>query len=92
MADLEKRVEKLEDKFPTLEKQINTLATKVDMFISEMRDFKAEMREQNKIRFDKNCVIDSKFDKLINKIRNMTVAMIFVAVCAIICGIVVKLK
>ena len=49
MADLESRVEKLENKFPTLEQQVNTVSTKLDMFIEESRAARerqdADMRE-----------------------------------------------
>ena len=49
MADLERRVENLENKFPTLEQRVDNVITKMDMFIEEsraMRDRRdAEMRE-----------------------------------------------
>ncbi len=49
MADLEQRVEKLENKFPTLEQRVNDVITKIDLFIEESRAARerrdAEMRE-----------------------------------------------
>ena len=80
MADLENRVDKLEDKVITLEQQISNVMTKVDMFVSEMRDFKVEMREQNKMRADEilnvEAKLDSKFDKLSSQIQSMAIATV----------------
>lgn len=49
MADLEQRVDKLENKFPTLEQRVNDVITKIDLFIEESRAARerrdAEMRE-----------------------------------------------
>jgi len=90
MADLENRVDKLEDKVITLEQQISNVMTKVDMFVSEMRDFKVEMREQNKMRADEilnvEAKLDSKFDKLSSQIQSMAIATV-VGVGAIVWAI-----
>ena len=48
MADLENRVDKLENRVTSLERQVSNVATKLDMFIEESRTarekFEAEMR------------------------------------------------
>ena len=46
MADIEKRVDKLERGNSNLEKQVSNISTKVDAFVQEVRDFKTEMRNE----------------------------------------------
>ena len=62
MADVEKRVEKLEEKQFNLEVQVSNLSTKVDAFIEEMRDFKNETRSQNLLRAKEIAELRQKQD------------------------------
>lgn len=50
MADLETRVEKLDDRVTSLEIQFSALMTKVDTTINELHDMRKEMRDRDNQR------------------------------------------
>ena len=69
MADLEKRVDNLENKVTTLEQQVNNVLTKLDMFIAESRAARerqdADIREMRK----KQDAMQVKHDADIREMR-----------------------
>lgn len=84
MADIESRVDKLEEKYSNLHTVVNVIANKVDNLVDEIKDFKQEMREQNKIRAEEVKMLDSKLENLGNQTRNLTVAsMVGIAAIAV---------
>ena len=82
MADLESRVEKLENKFPTLEQQVNTVSTKLDMFIEESRV--ARERQDADMREIRQSIAD-----IGKHSRNMSIAVI-IGIAAMVIAVLLK--
>ena len=82
MADLESRVEKLENKFPTLEQQVNTVSTKLDMFIEESRA--ARERQDADMREIRQSIAD-----IGKHSRNMSIAVI-IGIAAMVIAVLLK--
>ena len=67
MADLESRVDKLEENQNRMKMDIDVWAARVDAFIQEMKDFKTEMRDRDNQRAAEIARADEKFEKLREK-------------------------
>lgn len=74
MADIESRVDKLEEKYSNLHMVVNVMAAKSDATNEKIDNFIAEMREQNKIRADEIKILGTKLDNVSNQTRNITIA------------------
>ena len=64
MADLESRVDKLEENQSGLRTDIDVWAARVDAFIQEMKDFKTEMRDRDNQRAAEIARTDAKIEQL----------------------------
>lgn len=100
MADLEKRVENLENKFPTLEQQVNSTLTKLDMFIAEMRAAREKQDEDMREMRSKQAEDRTKHDDDMRAIRqsiedmgkhnrNLTIAVI-IGIAAMVIAVLSK--
>ena len=84
MADIENRVDKLEEKYSNLHTVVNVLAAKVESTNEKIDDFISEMREQNKIRAQEIKAMDSRLENFGNQTRNLTIAsMVGIAAIAV---------
>ena len=82
MADLESRVDKVEERVTDIEKQVNILSTKVDMFIEESRE--ARTRQDADIREIRQYVSDMG-----KHLRNVTIAVI-IGIAAMVIAVLLK--
>ncbi len=104
MADLEQRVDKLENKFPTLEQRVNDVITKIDLFIeesraarerrdAEMREFRekydADMREMRTKHDDDMRAIRQSVEDMGKHSRNMTIA-VAIGIAAMVIAVLLK--
>ena len=64
MADLESRVDKLEENQNRMKMDIDVWAARVDAFIQEMKDFKTEMRDRDNQRAAEIARTDAKIEQL----------------------------
>ena len=95
MATTEERVDKLEIKFATLSEQFAATMAKVDMLVSEMRDRdNRRATEISELRHRQDAdrkALESKIDRLGDKIQNIVVAAVvgFGAIALAVGGLVV---
>ena len=88
MANLEIKVEKLDERVTSLERQVSNTMIKVDMLVAEMRDrdnqrakeimemrqkHDADMKELQKNFYTKMDNLDSKIDGIGNHVRNLAI-------------------
>lgn len=64
MADLESRVDKLEENQYRMKTDIDVWAARVDAFIQEMKDFKTEMRDRDNQRAAEIARTDAKIEQM----------------------------
>ena len=71
MADLENRVDKLDERVVKVEVQVSETTANVNGLIRELKDFKDEMRQQNKMRADEIREIRVSLDGVGKHVRNL---------------------
>jgi len=71
MADIEQRVDKLDECVTNVEKQVSELTANVNSLIRELKDFKDEIRQQNKMRADEIREIRTGLTNMGNHVRNL---------------------
>lgn len=72
MAEIENRVDKLDDRVTKVEGQVSELTANVNALIRELKDFKDEMRQQNKMRADDIREIRAGLDGMGKHVRNLS--------------------
>ena len=89
MADLESRVDKVEERVTDIEKQVNILSTKVDMFIEESRE--ARTRQDNDMRAMREDMrnLRSDMNNLGNYFRATNITVI-IGVAAMVIAVLLK--
>ena len=73
MADLETRVDKLDERVTSLEQRVTETTANVNSLIRELKDFKDEMRQQNKMRAEEIREIRAGIDSMGKHVRNLTI-------------------
>ena len=82
MADIETRVDKLDERVTKVENKVSELTANVNDLILTVKDFKDEMRQQNKMRADEiielrkdmqniQKTLDTKIDSMGHHVRNL---------------------
>ncbi len=71
MADLETRVDKLDERVTSLERQVSNTMTKVDAIIDEMHDMRQEMRDRDNQRATYIREIRASVSTIQNRIDDM---------------------
>ena len=93
MADIETRVDKLENRVTTLEQQVSNVITKLDMFIAESREARqrqdADIRELRQDMKNMQQNLDSKIDGMGKHVRNMTIA-VMIGIAAMVVAVFLK--
>lgn len=93
MADLETRVDKLENRVTSLEQQVSNVATKMDMFIEESRAARerqdADIRELRQDMKNMQQNLDSKIDGMGKHVRNMSIVTI-IGIAAMVVAVFLK--
>ena len=69
MADLENKVDKLDERVTKVEGQVSELTANVNSLIRELKDFKDEMRGQNQMRATELQELRQKQEADIREIR-----------------------
>jgi len=73
MADLETRVDKLDERVSSLEQRVTETTANVNSLIRELKDFKDEMRQQNKMRVEEIREIRASLDSMGKHVRNLAI-------------------
>ena len=71
MADLETRVDKLDERVSSLERQVSEVTVNVNGLIRGFQDFKEEMRQQNQMRAEDMREIRLSIDGMGKHVRNL---------------------
>ena len=71
MDDLERKVEKLDERVSSLERQVTETTANVNSLIRELKDFKDEMRQQNQMRASEIQEIRTSLDSMGKHVRNL---------------------
>ena len=72
MADLETRVDKLDERVTGLELQMRELTANVTNLVHELKDFKEEMHQQNQIRAEDMREIRASIADMGKHVRNLS--------------------
>ncbi|MBQ6130753.1 MAG: hypothetical protein IJL12_00180 [Selenomonadaceae bacterium] len=72
MADLETRVDKLDERVTNLEQRVAETTANVNSLIRELKDFKTEMRQQNEIRAEDMREIRMSIADMGKHVRNLS--------------------
>lgn len=72
MADLETKVEKLDERVTKVEGQVSELTANVKSLIRELKDFKDEMRERDNQRVEDIREIRASIDSMGKHVRNLS--------------------
>ena len=73
MADIETRVDKLDERVSGLERQVSETTANVNSLIREMKDFKDEMRQQNQMRSEEIREIRTGLSDMGKHVRNLSI-------------------
>ena len=73
MADLETKVDKLDERVTSLELRVAETTANINGLIRELKDFKDEMRQQNKMRAEEIREIRAGIDDMGKHVRNLSV-------------------
>lgn len=74
MANLEIKVEKLDERVSSLEQRVTETTTNVNSLIRELKDFKDEMRDRDNQRAQDIREIRASLDGMGKHVQNLTVA------------------
>ena len=72
MADLERKVEKLDERVTSLEIQFSALMAKVDKTIDEIHDIRQEMRDRDNQRAEDIREIRASLENMGRHVRNLS--------------------
>ena len=72
MADLETKVDKLDERVTRVEGQVSELTANVNSLIRELKDFKDEMRGRDKQRVEDIREIRASIDSMGKHVRNLS--------------------
>ena len=93
MAEIEPRVEKLENRVTSLEQQVSNVIAKLDMFIAESREARqrqdADIREIRQEMKDMQKNMDAKIDGMGKHVRNMSIVTI-IGIAAMVVAVFLK--
>ena len=90
MADLETKVDKLDERVTKVENKVSELTANVNSLIRELKDFKDEMREQNKMRADEIREIRASLDGMGKHVRNLAITSM-AAIGAMVVTVIISL-
>lgn len=71
MADIEARVDKLDERVDDLENRVSSLEAKFEMFMHEMNEFRTEMRDRDNQRIKDISEIRAGIDGMGKHVRNL---------------------
>ena len=72
MADLETRVDKLDERVTNLEQRVTEVAVNMNSLIRELKDFKTEMRDRDNQRVQDIREIRASIDSMGKHVRNLS--------------------
>ena len=90
MADLETRVDKLDERVSGLERQVSETTANVNSLIREMKDFKDEMRQQNQMRSEEIREIRTGLSDMGKHVRNLSITSM-AAIGAMVVTVIISL-
>ena len=90
MADLETKVEKLDERVTKVEGQVSELTANVKSLIRELKDFKDEMRERDNQRVTDIREIRASIDGMGKHVRNMAITSM-AAIGAMVVTVIISL-
>ena len=71
MADIEAKVDKLDERVSSLERQVSETTANVNSLIRELKDFKDEMRDRDNQRAEDMREIRTSISNMQNRIEDM---------------------
>ena len=71
MADIETKVDKLDERVSSLERQVSETTANVNSLIRELKDFKDEMRDRDNQRAEDMREIRTSISNMQNRIEDM---------------------
>ncbi len=72
MADLETRVDKLDERVTNLEQRVTEVTVNMNSLIRELKDFKTEMRDRDNQRVQDIREIRTSIDSMGKHVRNLS--------------------
>lgn len=90
MADVETRVDKLDERVSNLEQQVIATTANVNGLARELKDFKEEMRQQNQMRAEEIREIRSSIDGMGKHVRNLAITSM-AAIGAMVVTVIISL-
>ena len=72
MADIEAKVDKLDERVSSLERQVSETTANVNSLIRELKDFKTEMRDRDNQRVQDIREIRASIDSMGKHVRNLS--------------------
>ena len=90
MADLETRVDKLDERVTNLEQRVTEVTANVNSLIRELKDFKTEMRDRDNQRAEDIREIRSSIDSMGKHVRNLAITSM-AAIGAMVVTVIISL-
>ena len=90
MADLERKVEKLDERVTNLEQRVAETTANVNSLIREFQDFKTEMRDRDNQRAEDIREIRASIDSMGKHVRNLSLTAM-VAISAMVVTVIISL-
>ena len=90
MADIETKVDKLDERVSSLERQVSETTANVNSLIRELKDFKDEMRQQNEMRSEEIREIRTGLSDMGKHVRNLSITAM-AAIGAMVVTVIISL-
>lgn len=90
MADIETKVDKLDERVSSLERQVSETTANVNSLIRELKDFKDEMRQQNEMRLEEIREIRTGLSDMGKHVRNLSITAM-AAIGAMVVTVIISL-
>ena len=90
MADLETKVDRLDERVTKVEGQVSELTANVNSLIRELKDFKDEMRGRDKQRVEDIREIRASIDSMGKHVRNLAITSM-AAIGAMVVTVIISL-
>ena len=90
MADIEAKVDKLDERVSSLERQVSETTANVNSLIRELKDFKDEMRQQNEMRSEEIREIRTGLSDMGKHVRNLSITAM-AAIGAMVVTVIISL-
>ena len=90
MADIETKVDKLDERVSSLERQVSETTANVNSLIRELKDFKDEMRQQNEMRSEEMREIRTGLSDMGKHVRNLSITAM-AAIGAMVVTVIISL-